>query len=196
MATREYFVIGAIGVLCVFSFAIWLEKMLRIILGNYLLTALCLALWPTLDRLLWWAGTQDATLQSSLWFLFTNKTITILIIYFLMLILIFAKSRINVWVHFSGIKKIIFFVLAVPMTILSTLFTLEIAILGVVVFDVPALTQVVSQMPIPYAYQNFLINTPIFISVHALVTILLLSDLHLKLPRRKISLPDVSIDDE
>lgn len=195
MAIREYFVIGAIGVLCVFSFAIWLEKMLRIILGNYLLTALCLSLSPTLDRLMWWTATQDSSIQSSLWFLFTNKTIVILVVYLLLLVLIFAKSRIRIDVQFGGFKKILFFVLVVPLTILSVLFTLEIAILGINIFNTTALTQTALTMPIPSLYQNFLINTPVMISLHAFLTILLLSDMHFSLPRRKISLPDVSIEE-
>lgn len=195
MAIREYFVIGAIGVLCVFSFAIWLEKMLRIILGNYLLTALCLSLSPTLDRLMWWTATQDSSIQSSLWFLFTNKTIVILVVYLLLLVLIFAKSRIRIDVQFGGFKKIFFFVLVIPLTILSVLFTLEIAILGINIFNTTALTQTALTMPIPSLYQNFLINTPVMISLHAFLTILLLSDMHFFLPRRKISLPDVSIEE-
>lgn len=195
MAIREYFVIGAIGVLCVFSFAIWLEKMLRIILGNYLLTALCLSLSPTLDRLMWWTATQEASIQNSLWFLFTNKTIVILIVYFFLLILIFAKSRIKIDVNFGGLKKVFYFILVVPMTILSVLFTLEIAILGVDIFSTAALTQTALTMPIPALYQNFLINTPMLISLHAFLTILLLSDIHFSLPRRRISLPDVSMEE-
>jgi hypothetical protein len=48
MAVREYFIVGALGILCVFSLAIGIEKMMKIILSNYMLSVLCLTLSPTL----------------------------------------------------------------------------------------------------------------------------------------------------
>ena len=96
MALREYFILGAIGVLCVFSLAIGVEKMMKIILGNYMLIALCLAVGPTVDRATMWFSGQMPDVQQTVGFLFTNKTIITLVIYILMLILIFVKSRLHV----------------------------------------------------------------------------------------------------
>lgn len=195
MATREYFVIGAVWILCVFSFAVWLEKMMKIIIWNYLLTALCLALWPTIDWFISWLGLQDPSIQQTVAPLLTNKTIVILIVYLLMLVLVFAKSRINIDIQVSGVKRVIYFVLAVPMTILSILFTLEIAILWVSVFSIPELATIVSGMPIPSWYQQFLINTPVMICLHAFVTIFLLSTITLFPKRGGISMPSISIEE-
>lgn len=177
MAIREYFVLWAIGILCVFSLAIGVEKMMKIMFGNYLLSILCLALWPTLDVIMWWSSVQMPDVQKSLHFLFTNKTITILVIYLLMLILIFVKSRLHVWFYLGGAQKIFVTILCIPMTIISILLTLEIAILGVQAFDVLALQSLASTMPISQIYKDFIINTPIIVAVHTFVTILMLSDL-------------------
>lgn len=55
-----------------------------------------------------------------------------------------------------AVSKKYFFILVTPMTILSVLFTLEIAILGIDMFSTAALAQATLTMPIPSLYQNFI----------------------------------------
>ncbi|MEI7558239.1 MAG: hypothetical protein WCJ45_05535 [bacterium] len=38
-----YAIVVIIGILAIFSFSIGIDKMIRIILGNYILTSICLA---------------------------------------------------------------------------------------------------------------------------------------------------------
>lgn len=193
MATREYFVLGSIGILCVFSLAIGLEKMMKIILWNYLLTALCLALTPTISVLTGRVTIQAPDVQQSIWFLFTNTTIIILVVYLLMLILIFVKSRIHIGMNLSGPAKVAMLVLAIPMTIVSIMITLEIAVLWIKAFDMVALQVLASSMPVSSFYKQFVMYTPVIISIHAFITVLMLSDISL-LPKKGSS-PHISIDD-
>lgn len=193
MATREYFVLGSIGILCVFSLAIGLEKMMKIILWNYLLTALCLALTPTISVLTGRVTIQAPDVQQSIWFLFTNTTIIILVVYLIMLILIFVKSRIHIGMNLSGPAKVAMLVLAIPMTIVSIMITLEIAVLWLKAFDMVALQVLASSMPVSLFYKQFVIYTPVIISVHAFITVLMLSDISL-MPKKGSS-PHISIDD-
>lgn len=177
MAIREYFVLGAVGILSVFSLAIWLEKMMKIILGNYLLTALCLALSPTITVLTGRVTVQAPDVQQSIWFLFTNTTIIILVVYLLMLILIFVRSRIHIGMNLSGPAKIAMLILAIPMTILSIILTLEIAVLWLQAFDMIALKVLASSMPVAMVYKQFVMYTPVIIAIHAVITVLMLSNI-------------------
>lgn len=38
MNQLEYFIFGSVGILCVFSLAIGLERMIKVVIGNYMLT--------------------------------------------------------------------------------------------------------------------------------------------------------------
>lgn len=38
MNNLEYFIFGAVGILCVFSLAIGLERMVKVVIANYMLT--------------------------------------------------------------------------------------------------------------------------------------------------------------
>ena len=57
MDNLEYFIFGAVGILCVFSLAIGLERMVKVVIANYMLTGLCLALWSVID---WFVMRIDA----------------------------------------------------------------------------------------------------------------------------------------
>lgn len=203
MAIREYFILWAIWILCVFSLAIGIEKMMKIILWNYLLTALCLTLAPTLWALMWWVTAVAPDVAQTIAPAFENKIIITLIVYLLMLLLLFLKSRISVHFHLSWIKKVFLTLICIPMTIVSIATTLQIAVLWLQAFDMAALQSMVSSLPIQDIYKQFISNTPIVICVHAFLTIIILSNINWtpKMPafsfRKKQSEPmaDIVIED-
>lgn len=192
MELREYFVLWAIGILCVFSLAIGIEKMMKIILGNYLLTALCLTLSPAIDAVMGRVGTQSPDISASIWAVFTNKTIIVLVVYLLLFLLIFAKSRIYIWFNLSGLKKVLMTILCIPMTVVSIALTLEIAVLGLQAFDVIALEKLASSMPVASIYQQFVAHTPLIICVHTLIAVFMLADIN-RIPKRKTFVPDITL---
>ena len=75
--------------------------MMKIILGNYLLTALCLTLSPAIDVLFARLGARSPDIMNTITPVFSNKTIVILVIYLLLFLLIFAKSRIYIGLNLS-----------------------------------------------------------------------------------------------
>lgn len=101
MDNLEYFIFGAIGILCVFSLAIGLERMVKVVVANYMLTGLCLALSGVIDRFVLWIDAIYPGSGASFAFLQDNKTTVILVIYLLLLLLIFLKSHIRVSMHAS-----------------------------------------------------------------------------------------------
>jgi fumarate reductase subunit D len=103
--------------------------MMKIILANYLLTALCITIAPAIDAFMGRLGTQAPDVGNAIGQAVANKTIITLILYLLLFLLLFAKSRLHIGFHLSGIKKIFMTILCIPMTVLSIALTLEIAVL-------------------------------------------------------------------
>lgn len=195
MAIREYFVLGSIGILCVFSLAIGIEKMMKIILGNYMLMVLCLAIGPTIDWFTMWFGGQLPDAQQTVDLLFTNKTIVTLVVYILMLILIFVKSRLHVGFRLNPTTKILMTILCIPMTIVSIIVTLTIAVIGLQTFDPGALQTLLANAPLYGWLRIMVLNTPVIIFFHAVITVFMSSDLKISLPKKTYSMPDIHIEE-
>lgn len=202
MAIREYFILWAVGILCVFSLAIWLEKMMRIVLGNYLLTSLCLTLIPAIDAAMVWLYGQAPDVWQTIQPLLTNKTLIVLVVYLLALLLLFLKSRLSIHFHVSGIKKVLLTILGIPLTIISIATTLQVAVLWTQVFNAQSLQALVATLPLQDIYKQFIIATPVIICIHAIITILLLSNFN-RIPsfswfsfrKKSSSMPDISLEE-
>ncbi|MEI7477573.1 MAG: hypothetical protein WCJ81_03500 [bacterium] len=157
--------------------AIGLEKMLKIMLANYLLIPLCLGASPTIDLFLSWFGSAVPSAAASMDSLFTNKTIATLVIYLLLLVVLFLKSRIDLDIPANGLKKIGMTVLSIPMTVVSIIVTLQIAILGIQAFDITALQHIVSTRPVTSIYKDAIVYTPVIMMVHVLIMVIMMLDI-------------------
>lgn len=178
MAIREYFILWALGVLCVFSLAIGVERMMKIILSNYILSMMALTLSSALGAFLWWLNIQAPDIASTIAPAFANKTIIVLVVYLLLLLLLFLKSRISIHFHVGWVQKMLLTILCIPMTITSIAITLQIAVLWLQTFDFAALQLLVNPLQIQDYYKVFILNTPIVICIHAIVTVLILSHIN------------------
>lgn len=80
-------------------------------------------------------------------------------------------------------------IIAIPMTIVSIFLTLQIAVLGLQAFDLIALRALVDTLPLPPLYKTGIAHTPVIITLHALITVLMLSDISFKI--KKSSIPQI-----
>lgn len=183
MNNLEYFIFGSVGILCVFSLAIGLERMVKVVIANYMLTGLCIALWWVIDRFVVWIDTVMPGTGAQVAFLQDNKTTVILIIYLLLLLLVFLKSNIRVSMHASGLKRFILTILFVPLTVASIIITLELAILGADAFNMTNMTLTAQSFSANPVVFTFVQMTPVWLFIHTIVTILLISNI--KLPSMK-----------
>lgn len=96
------------------------------------------------------------------------------------MILLFTKVRIGL--HFPGdeLKKNAIMVLLIPLTVLSVVFALEIALLGNKVFIVEELVKFATEAATNDILYNFLVLTPVRISIHALLTFLITLELEVQ----------------
>lgn len=194
MYNLEYFIFGAVGILCVFSLAIGLERMVKVVIGNYILTGLCLSLRTTIDWFVTWIDTMYPWTWASLSFLVDNKTTVILIVYLLLLLLIFLKSNVRVSMHASGVKRFLLTLLFVPLTVASIIFSLELSIIGLDSFDMTKMTMLAQSFTTNSIVFGFVQMTAVWFFVHTLTTILLISNIKLPTFRRAYTPPMDNID--
>lgn len=192
MNNLEYFIFGAVGILCVFSLAIGLERMIKVVIANYMLTGLCLSLRSVIDRFVTWMETIYPGSANNLSFLIANKTIVILIIYLLLLLLIFLKSNVRVSMNASGMKRFLLTLLFVPLTVVSIILSLELAIIGLDSFNITQMTLVAHSFTANPVVFGFVQMTAVWFFVQTLLTILLISNIKITLPTfRRASAPSL-----
>lgn len=178
-----YVIIWIIWLLAVFAFVVGVEKMIKIVLGNYILWSICLAASQSIDLLVNFLNTApELTIawmtHKTLWIFFTDaKTTIVLILYAVLLVVIYKTSKIHVSLPADPALNKWLYVLFVPLTVLSMILTLQIAIMwidGVSISQLQAIGKELSNNPGIY---TFLTMTPVWIFLHGLATILITSEM-------------------
>jgi hypothetical protein len=104
-----------------------------------------------------------------------NMTI-VLIVYLLLLVIIFRTSKIKISLPDDEAIKKMLLLLFVPLTVISMILTLQIAILGINGISITALSIIAKTVANnPYMFQ-FVSLTPVRILLHGIVTILITSE--------------------
>lgn len=176
-----YGIVVLVGILVIFSFTIGIEKMIRIILGNYILSSICLAASQSIalavdamkktPELSFMGFSYDKVAN----FLENGNMTIVLIMYILLLFVIFRTSKIRIELpEDEAIKKMLHLIF-VPLTVISMVLTLQIAILGINGISVTTLSSIANTVANnPYMFQ-FVSLTPVWIFLHGILTILITS---------------------
>ena len=167
-----YIFVGALSIFVILSFAIGLEKMIKIILWNYILWGICFAASASIDLAI--------STSSGDWFVnfMTNgKSFIVLILYAVLLALIYHKSKITIDIPSDQIMQKSLYLFFVPMTVLSMCLTVEIILLGTNVLSQTSLVWAVEWFTNNIYLQQFIINTPYWVLLHWLATIIITSEL-------------------
>ncbi len=182
----EYIVIWLFAVMAVFSFLIWSEKMVKILIWNYIiwLWLLCISMLFNVlvyyfDQHNWWAF-MGISFESYKKFI-TNWHITIiLILYIWALVLLFTKSFIEVRFPADDLKRNLIFVALIPWTIFSLIFTLEIVLFGTKLFNIQTLVELAKEISNNNVMYNFVFLTPLWFFIHAVWTLLITTELEVQ----------------
>lgn len=104
-----------------------------------------------------------------------NMTI-VLILYIILLVVIFRTSKIKISLPDDEAIKKMLMIIFVPLTVISIILTLQIAILGINGISISALSNIAKTVANnPYMFQ-FVSLTPVWILLHGIVTILITSE--------------------
>ncbi len=185
----NYIIAGLIGVLFVFAFAIGIDKMMRIILGNYLLTIICVALWSTIDTISFAIKplvSQIAFLGvtfGQLDFFLTNSKLTIIILtYLVLMVLIFSKSKIYISLPSDENTRIFLKIIIIPLTVISAILTAQTAILWPTIFNTNSLLILAAQFQNSPLLFYSIARAPLRIFLHGIITVLITSEIKFSKP--------------
>jgi hypothetical protein len=177
-----YSIVVVIGILAIFSFTIGIDKMIRVILGNYILTSICLAASQSIAL---WTKTMRNTPELTTFgfnnikfanFLDNGSMTIILILYVILLVIIYRTSKIRIVLPSDEAIKKMLQLIFVPLTILSVVLTLQIAILWMDGINITAIGSIATAVQNnPYMFR-FVSMTPVWILIHGLFTIFITSE--------------------
>lgn len=177
-----YTIVVLVAILAVFAFTIGIEKMIRIILWNYILSSICLAASQSINLAVeTMKKTPDLTFMGFGYdkvanFLNNGSMTIILIVYIILLVVIFRTSKIKIGLPDDEALKKMLQIIFVPLTVISMVLTLQIAILGMDGISITTISSIANAVANnPYMFQ-FVSLTPVRILLHGIVTILVTSE--------------------
>lgn len=173
----DYLLLWLAIVILILFLSISLEKNIKIIIWNYLLISMCLAIssWFEFlnhfsDQIELFLNTNKISNLSN--FLIEYNVIINLIIYFLILIVIFSKSEMWVIMPWNKVAKILFKTIFSPLTLLSTFVALEIIIFWYKIFEINSLLNIMQDMNVSENLYYFFLFNPIWIILPWITTII------------------------
>ncbi len=180
----SYIFIGIGLILVVVSVVLWLENMIKIILGNYILWTISLALMQSIDLLIgFWSANLDAVFiwisyASLAWFLTAAKATIVLIVYFVLLFVLYKQSQITVRMPDEDSLQRALYILLVPLAASSMLLTLWIVLTGLWLSQ-DVILWLVWQWANVDLVARIVSMLPVWILLHGLCTILITSELRM-----------------
>lgn len=181
-----YGIIVIVGILAIFSFTIGIDKMIRIILGNYILSSICLAASQSITlRTDTMRSTPELTTlgfanEKFANFLDNGSMTIILIVYVSLLVIIYRTSKIHISLPGDEAIKKMLQLIFVPLTIISMVLTLQIVLLGMDGINITSVGKIATTVANnPYMFK-FVSLTPVRILLHGLLTIFITSEFKIK----------------
>ncbi len=177
-----YGIVILVGILAIFSFTIGIDKMIRIILGNYILTSICLAASQSINLAVeTMKKTPDLTFMGFGYdkvanFLNNGSMTIILIMYVILLVIVYRTSKIRIVLPTDEALKKMLQLIFVPLTVISMVLTLQIVLLGMNGINITAIWSIATAVANnPYMFQ-FVSLTPVRILIHGIITIFITSE--------------------
>lgn len=183
----NYLIFWLLIALIVFSIVIWIEKMIKIILWNYILSSICLATSQSINLLV--NHLTHSSEIKTLWILNSKlsqilsdwQTTIILIVYVVLLITIYHKSKIKIDTPDDDTTKKLIHLLLVPLTVLSIIITFQTVLMWINIVNLQAIQQIANSISAnPYLFK-FISRTPLWILLHWLATVIITSELKISI---------------
>lgn len=180
----SYIFIAVAFVLIVISVILGLENMVKIVLWNYILWTVSLALMQSIDLLVWFLSAHTTwvfigiSYTSLAWFFAAAKATITLFAYFVLLFVLYKKSQITVRMPSEDSLQRVLYVLLVPLAASSMLLTLWI-VLSWLWLSQDLIVSFVGQWVDVQTIWRVVDMLPVWIVLHGLCTMLITSELRM-----------------
>jgi len=179
-----YVFVAVALLLVVISVVLGLENMIKIVLWNYILWSISLALMQSIDLLIGFlSGSPDdvfigISYPSLAWFITAAKATIVLIIYFVLLFVLYKQSQITVRMPGEDSLQRALYILLVPLAASSMLLTLWILLSGLGLSQ-DVILWLIGQWANVDLVARIVSMLPVWILIHGLCTILITSELRM-----------------
>ena len=172
MDNLSYFILGVFGVLCIFWLAIGMEKMAKLVITNYVLAVICLAMHKMIDMMLVQTWLSTSASSAKIYDLLSTGRIGIIVVtYLFLLVLILNKSKLHLDTNNIPIPKFGLGALLVFMTAISVIITLWLAVWWVKILESGQMVLIFGDM-VRYSWIAILVKyIPMVAIIHWLMTV-------------------------
>lgn len=176
-----------LGVIAILIWAIIMgtEKMTRLIIGNYVIWGTCFAFGESIHyRVNQLATTPEANLlgisyQSLAHFLNMGQLTFVLVLFILLVVLVYTSSTIKVSSIQNPSTERLYYIALIPLTLLSFIFALSLAVMGEGIETMETIKQNVSGT---FSFVgDFIQAMPLWMLAHGIVVLLISSHITIKL---------------
>lgn len=156
--------------------------MIRIILGNYILSSICLAASQSINLAVsYLQATPELKFMGFGYekvanFLDNGSMTIILILYIILLVVIFRTSKIHIRLPDDEALKKMLQIIFVPLTVISMVLTLQIVILWIDGINITAISNIATAVANNQYMFQFVSLTPVRILLHGIITIFITSE--------------------
>ncbi len=164
---------------CVSLFFLWLENIIKIILGNYILWFMCFAVSVGINNLILYLSSLDEQLFlwfSAVWwskFLSNGHATIILLIYIVLLVFVYKKSTFSIRLPWELAIQRTLYLVFVPLALVSIILTIYVLAWGVGILSPIVLQEWAnSGWSMAFVAQIFSF-APVWIFVHGLLVLFL-----------------------
>lgn len=182
-----YILFLIVGVLVILSFVIGLEKMIKVMLWNYVLWTICLAASQSISLLIEYLTKNPDTIVAGMsaktfaTFLSNGQATIVLLIYALLLFLLYQKSTISIRIPTDDIIQKSLYMLLVPLTVFSMILTIQICLIWGNIISMWALETIALDTTKNIYLQQYIMLTPVWIFLHGIATLLITSEFKIKI---------------
>lgn len=181
-----YILWSILVVFIVLLVVIWLENIIKIVLGNYILGTMCFAASEGIKSLVVHLNSlvdvSFAWIATDTWaaFFANGHATIILLMYILLLIVLYKKSTISIRLpHDMAIQKSLYIVL-IPLALTSLIITLYLIFWWAGIVSPDIVSNRFSQWWVGALIAQLLYLTPLWICIHGLATILITSEMSVR----------------
>ncbi len=177
-----YAIVVIIGLMTIFSFWIGIEKMIKVLLGNYILSSICLAANQSINLAIqYMQNTPDGKFMGFAYdkvanFLDNGSTTIIFILYIILLVIVYRTSKIRIILPSDEALKKMLQLIFVPLTVISMILTLQIVLLWMNGINITTISSVAKAVANNIYMFQFVSLTPVRILLHGLITIFITSE--------------------
>ncbi|MEI8091640.1 MAG: hypothetical protein WCG98_05440 [bacterium] len=110
-------------------------------------------------------------------------------LYIVLLVIIYKKSKIHISLPFDEASKKMLQIVLVPMTIVSIILTLQIALMGINVGNIGMLQGLATTISTNPYIMKFFALTPVWILLHGIITVIITSEMKITVKTDMMDLP-------